>query len=344
MNKSRRIITTISIILMILWTIYYYGFDYLKEYILLINEEIIEKEIIIDNTISEEEENEYEEVEINDENDEEEINELDHLSHIKYARNFLSLSGQKVYDALVKNSLVHNVSYFNITPISEKELIKVFTAFLNDNPDIFWVNNIKYYINANTKKVIKIEMLYSISKAERNLRQVQIDNVVNNIMEKVNEYHNDYDKIKYIHDYIIDNTTYDLNATDNQNIYSVFVNKKSVCTGYARSFQYLMNKLGIYSLYITGKIINSNEEGIGHAWNIVKIGNHYYHIDVTWGSSIFNTDQEEKEKYINYHYFNITTDELLKTHIIDMDYQLPLAKGITYNYYLINIIIQLLKD
>ena len=55
-------------------------------------------------------------------------------------------------------------------------------------------------------------------------------------------------------------------APDNQNIYSALVGKRTVCAGYARSAQYLLQKMGMECIYVTGTCAN----GEAHAWNQVK--------------------------------------------------------------------------
>lgn len=257
---------------------------------------------------------------------------INQLSHNQYTRNFLNNDEQKLYDLLVTNSLKH-IASFKIKPIDEDSIYRVYMAFLNDKPEHFWVKHLKYYQSNISQQIVKIEFEYSVDLAERENRQRQIDRVVNEIISQLNQFNNDYTKIKYVHDYIINNTTYDINAPDNQNIYSVFVNRRSVCAGYAKSLQYIMNKIGVYSLYVTGKIKSHDQEEINHAWNIIKLDNQYYHLDITWGDSVFAAVNIE-EGYPTYHYFNITTDELLKTHIIDNNFPLPTCNGIKYNYYL----------
>ena len=52
----------------------------------------------------------------------------------------------------------------------------------------------------------------------------------------------------------------------NQNIISVFLNKKTVCQGYANATQYLLTLLGIPAVVVTG-----TAEGDTHAWNLVQL-------------------------------------------------------------------------
>lgn len=46
-----------------------------------------------------------------------------------------------------------------------------------------------------------------------------------------------------------------------------------------------------------------------HAWNLVKVGNGSYHVDVTWDNMF-----EREIEHISYDYFNVTTEDILKDH------------------------------
>ena len=54
---------------------------------------------------------------------------------------------------------------------------------------------------------------------------------------------------------------YDDAAEDNQNICSVFIGKKSVCAGYSKAMQYLMEKQGLFCTYVTGEVTESFSDG-----------------------------------------------------------------------------------
>ena len=84
------------------------------------------------------------------------------------------------------------------------------------------------------------------------------------------------EKETYVHDALMQLVEYDLDAPMNQSAYSALVGGRSVCAGYARAFQYLMQLLDIPCYYCTGFA------GEDHAWNIVKIDDVYHNVDVTW--------------------------------------------------------------
>jgi hypothetical protein len=88
----------------------------------------------------------------------------------------------------------------------------------------------------------------------------------------------EYYKVKAIYDYVRLNVTYDKSLTDHST-YSAAVKRKSVCQGYSSMLYYMMLKAGIDCRIITGQ-----GNGGAHGWNIVKIGDTWYNVDVTWDS------------------------------------------------------------
>ena len=171
-------------------------------------------------------------------------------------------------------------------------------------------------------------------------RRRQIEQSVDELLAEAPRDTDDYEKIRYVYETLIYETDYDLEASENQNIYSVFVGRASVCQGYAKAFQYLMNRMGIECALVQGKVRDTGE---GHAWNLVKADGDYYYVDATWGDiSYQSTDQETGQEEspmgddlpeISYDYLCITTDQLLRTHILDEAEPMPECTAEADNYY-----------
>ncbi|MBQ7784011.1 MAG: hypothetical protein IJ368_08590, partial [Oscillospiraceae bacterium] len=59
-------------------------------------------------------------------------------------------------------------------------------------------------------------------------------------------------------------------------IYGALVEKKALCEGYAKAFSYLCNIAGIENMIVTGYT------DVDHMWNMVRIDDSWYHVDVGW--------------------------------------------------------------
>lgn len=212
---------------------------------------------------------------------------------------------------------------------------RIFQCVLNDHPEFFYVSGYTYtkYSRGEEAVAISFSATYDMSLEEAKARKQEIEDAAEKILSGIDAEATEYDKVKYVYDTIIKNTDYDLEAPDNQNIYSVFVGKVSVCQGYAKAAQYLLNCLGIECTLVQGTV----ENGQGHAWNLVKVDDSFYYMDVTWGDASYQMSDEEMDSQqfpeISYDYLCITTNQLLKSHTLNNCVPLPECMDTAANYF-----------
>lgn len=215
--------------------------------------------------------------------------------------------------------------------LDEKMVDQIFQYVLNDHPELFYVEGYSYTKYTRGERTVAIEFAgtYSLDMETAQARGQEIEKVVEEFLETVPVSQDDYEIIKYVYEKLIRDTNYDVNSEENQNIYSVFVGHSSVCQGYAKAFQLLMNRLGVECALVQGKVL---ETGEGHAWNLVRSNGDYYYVDATWGDiSYQNTDQNMP--HISYDYLCITTAQMERTHALNSDMDMPECKADADNYF-----------
>lgn len=254
----------------------------------------------------------------------------------RYSYSRLTPEEQNLYNEILWAILEYQENV-TLSTLDNNEIFKVFQCVLNDHPEIFYVDGYTYtqYTLADALKKITFTANYSLSQEEKEQRQQEIDNYVNQCIGDMPQGADEYTRVKYIYEYLIEHTEYDAEVEDNQNICSVFLDGRSVCQGYAKATQYLLEKVGIPATLILGTV----KGGEGHAWNLVKIDGAWYYVDTTWGDAsyqaISETDSypEQKTPVINYDYLCVTTEQLCKTHTIDNVVEPPLCDSMEDNYY-----------
>ena len=189
-------------------------------------------------------------------------------------------------------------------------------AYTYDNPDVFYLSPNKMYLNVETTTSAN-DITYNVYIncgnennyfADEFTSQEQVENAIEKV-EYVKDIllgkrtGDDYEDIKMVHDYLVDNIEYDTSISAN-NIYDVYgalVNRVAVCEGYARSFKYILDEMGIPCVLVIGTGTNSRGEIERHAWNYVELQGNWYAVDCTWDDPIIvgsgNVSKSSKYKY-----------------------------------------------
>ena len=237
---------------------------------------------------------------------------FDPLFYPYYA--MLDAKGQHLYRQIFANANAFNGAFVPVEAVPVSEIKNVIMAVYNDHPELFWLNTAFVCKYDKNKICAELELEFNITQEEFPETSAQFYNTVNTLLTQVQNL-SDYEKERRIHDLLIEKIEYDKGADMNQSAYSALVEGKSVCAGYARAYQYLMQRMGIPCYYCTGFA------GEDHAWNIVALDDGYYNVDVTWD----DTPGGE------YDYFNKTDKQYEDTHVRrDLSINLPKCEGQKY--------------
>ena len=163
----------------------------------------------------------------------------------------------------------------------------------------------------------------TLNNMKKKLEQKACEIIASNIARDMPPYM----KVFIIHNYIINNCKYASDYTSNSDpsyytAYGALVNGKAVCDGYASAAKILFDFCGIENIKVSG-----TSKGVGHAWNLIKLDNDYYHIDTTWDDPVSHNGID----YLKYNYYNLTDSEISYDHIWNAE-EYPKANGSIYTY------------
>ncbi len=258
-----------------------------------------------------------------------------------YYYNKLNDNQKKIYDSIAvsvsnfeNESKVKEYEYTDIDS-TMNDVSEAMNAFFSDHPEVFYLNT-QYKVStvenfSGTKLIVYLDYLVK-DKNELEQKISEIESAMNNILNKIDNNSNDFDKELKIHDILGELTTYyrytDVNSIpfECHTIYGTLISNTAVCDGFTKVMQILLDKVNIDSIIVTGYLQDQP-----HAWNLVKINGEWYHLDLTSDKSI--NGKNDSEKIIIHSYFNLTTDNIKNTHTITYEDKIFSANSTNYNYY-----------
>ena len=211
-----------------------------------------------------------------------------------------------IYDALVNLKDSADISSYGVPRTQDefnKMAPKIFSIrekVLDEHPEVFYFDHSGSRLSVSGGK-LTLGFTYKYSADEIQRRKNEVETVVNTIINKnIKPDMTELEKVMAIHDYLVLNTVYDLNADCAHDVYGLLVKKRGVCQGYALSMNLLLNRLGIKSIGVISKEMN-------HMWNMVNIDGEWYHMDCTWDDPVPNRDG-----VVRYKYFALSDVEIAK--------------------------------
>lgn len=233
-------------------------------------------------------------------------NKNDFISYIYYALNSGNNNTERYISKDYTNYYNDIIFYTSNNGTNFKEIVSTLNNFVHPYNSS---NNIKIMYGDNYKIGININKAYSDKEIDE-INAVVDDIIKHNITNSMPT----REKIRVIHDYIIDNAEYDKlkyeNRSDNtyksNTAYGVLIEGYGTCNGYADAMAIFLNKLNVINYKI------SNDE---HIWNLVYLDGKWYHLDLTWDDPISDVNVSRDT------YFLIDTKTLEKindgTHYFD---------------------------
>ncbi|MBR3161681.1 MAG: hypothetical protein IKF19_03015 [Bacilli bacterium] len=183
------------------------------------------------------------------------------------------------------------------------------TAISNDSDTLSILNNYVHPFNSFESITFNFDNNIIEISLEHTYNEEQIK-AINNRVDKIIEQNikdnmSTKQKIKVVHDYIINETDYDTLKTKNikdttyksNTAYGVLIEKHGICSGYSDTMFIFLDKLNIISYKI------SNDQ---HIWNLVYLNGSWFHLDLTWDDPVSDKNVTRDN------YFLINTNNLKK--------------------------------
>lgn len=210
------------------------------------------------------------------------------------------------------------VQNFEITARFDKEVpsddLDTLMFLLNyDCPELIQLNGdySPIYTDESEQNVSGVHFTYNMKEEIYEEYSDELHLFFENLKADINE-KTEIEKEKYVYDMIFENCIYDDSEAYSGTVYGTLINHIARCEGICKSFMWCMRELGIECMCVSGMPKwETDAVYAGHSWNIVKINDEYYQLDLTIDNlKYFVSD----EKYQNYGFFNVNDKFNNETH------------------------------
>ncbi|MEF2967527.1 transglutaminase domain-containing protein [Paenibacillus sp. M1] len=218
-----------------------------------------------------------------------------------YATTVLELQ-QEVAEGLKARNTSMTIKYKGPTRNLQSLLKKAIEGALDSDPYTKYIVDRYTYSWRGTSGAAKI--ILSVGYRETAGQSAYVDQrAVAILQDIVRPEMNDHQKVKAIHDYVVQHLQYD-KELEKYTAYEGLRSGEAVCQGYTLLAYKLLEKAGIANLIVEGTAGSRL-----HAWNLVKLDNRWYHLDTTWDDPLSPSGQQP-----SYKYYLLTDSQIRRDH------------------------------
>ena len=223
-----------------------------------------------------------------------------------YYYNHMNKQQQAVYHAM-KTGIQSLAPSFPCPRMEGKELTDVFLKLRLDCPEIFFVSGFHFRYYPDSANVeLSPEYLFDKNKIKDHQKamKARVEKLVRPAVTMA-----ELEKEQYVHDFICQNVRYDkLKKSYSHEILGPLGQGVGVCEGIAKTVKILCDQLGIWCIVVISEANPEKNIKYRHAWNIVKIGGTYYHLDATFDNTLSHMGP------VRYVYFNLDDGKVFRDH------------------------------
>lgn len=239
-----------------------------------------------------------------DETPQDDVVEMNYLQEdgcYQYYYETLNAKEKKIYEEIY-NGVIEHRKHIAVSTNEEAIMKEMIDKVLSDHAELFYCKNM-FPLCGEQQGEIVVHYEKDLTDDALKTLQEQLQNEVKRVVSQMDASASDYEKAKFVYEYIVQNCEYEESAKNNQDVRSVIFYGKSVCAGYAHTAQMLLNALGVKCAYLSGKAIDEEGKESLHAWNVIEINDDYYYMDSTWGDA-------KDPDHICYGYFMMSESEM----------------------------------
>ena len=185
-----------------------------------------------------------------------------------------------LYRQIYANALNEWPEFLPVQVATPDEWNNALLSVSYDHPELFWLDTRIYTEYDYKGKVVKVRIYFYEELGDIAAAREIFNSYTENALSVARAMETVEDKERFVHDYLAERLTYKANDLD-QSAYSALVQNETVCAGYAKGFQYLMQQLEIPTYFCVGWGGGLVSGGM-HGWDIIKLEKQYANVDVTW--------------------------------------------------------------
>lgn len=252
----------------------------------------------------------------------------------KYFVNKLSNYEKKAFLKLYTCSLAHEgIAEFE-EPIPEEMLDKLMLLLNYDCPELIHLKgDYSPIFNEGKKQVSAVMFFYNMDKSEYEHGITEMKNYFQLIKNEF-EGKTAYEKEKAVYDRIFEECVYNEHDKDAGSAYGAAIKRTARCEGISKAFMWCMRELGFECITLLGTP-GWDVDAVypNHSWNMIKIDNEWYHVDIT--SDNVQRDASETNPPL-YAFLNANDELIYKTRELnrfysDMEPPKSTSEGLYYH-------------
>lgn len=177
--------------------------------------------------------------------------------------------------------------------IRDSDAVQIYSDIVGSCPEFFYLGSrvaYGYTVNGLRRNVTKMNFIYTMEGEGLETARLEYETELAYIVSLADPAMNDLEKALWVHDYLIASYAYDESQTV-YDAYGLFTKRTGVCQAYSLAYAAVMRELGVETVMVSSREMN-------HAWNLVKIGDDWYHVDLVYDDP--TPDRTGRVNHVNF--------------------------------------------